>query len=83
MAALAANVETVKARWMLLDTYLQGRFFMEADKFSLADIVLGAFAKRWFGLEGIERPSMPNLERWYQRLAQRSAFKHHIDGPLT
>ncbi len=83
MAALAANLETVKARWILLDTYLQGRFFVEGDKFSLADIVLGAFAKRWFGLEGIERPSLPNLERWYQRLAQRSAFKKHIDVPLT
>lgn len=83
MAALAANLQTLTKRWKLLDEHLQGRFHIEGDKFTIADIVLGAFAKRWFGLEGIERPPMPSLERWYQRLAQRVPFKKHIDRPLT
>ena len=83
MAALAADLTTLVKRWKLLDEHLQGRFHIEGDKFTIADIVLGAFAKRWFGLEGIERPSMPSLERWYQRLAQRAPFKKHIDRPLT
>lgn len=81
--ALAANLEKLTKRWKLLDEHLQGRFHIEGDKFTIADIVLGAFAKRWFGLEGIERPSMPSLERWYQRLAQRAPFRKHIDHPLT
>ncbi|NRO96309.1 glutathione S-transferase [Paraburkholderia sp. NMBU_R16] len=83
MAALAANLQTLTKRWKLLDEHLQGRFHIEGDKFTIADIVLGAFAKRWFGLEGIERPPMPSLERWYQRLAQRAPFKKHIDRQLT
>jgi glutathione S-transferase len=83
MAALAANLQPLTKRWKLLDEHLQGRFHIEGDKFTIADIVLGAFAKRWFGLEGIERPPMPSLERWYQRLAQRAPFKKHIDRPLT
>jgi glutathione S-transferase len=62
---------------------LQGRFFLEGDKCTLADIVIGAFAKRWFGLEGIERPSLPNLERWYSRLTTRTGFKKYVDFPLT
>lgn len=82
-AALAADLHTLVKRWKLLDAHLQGRFHIEGDKFTIADIVLGAFAKRWFGLEGIERPPMPSLERWYQRLAQRVPFKKHIDQPLT
>ncbi len=82
-AALEANLQTLIKRWKLLDAHLQGRFHLESDKFTIADIVLGAFAKRWFGLEGIERPPMPSLERWYQRLAQRVPFKKHIDHPLT
>jgi glutathione S-transferase len=82
-AALEANLQTLTKRWKLLDAHLQGRFHLESEKFTIADIVLGAFAKRWFGLDGIERPPMPNLERWYQRLAQRAPFKKHIDHPLT
>ncbi|QCP53922.1 glutathione S-transferase family protein [Trinickia violacea] len=78
-----ADLMTVATRWKLLDDHLSGRFFLESDKFTIADIVLGAFAKRWFGLAGVERPSMPNLERWYSRLEQRAPFKKHIDLPLT
>jgi glutathione S-transferase len=83
LAALDANLKTVGARWKLLDTHLQGRFFLESDKFTIADVVLGAFAKRWFGLVGIDRPSMPNLERWYQRLETRAGFKRYVDLTLT
>ncbi|MGG1948674.1 glutathione S-transferase [Trinickia sp. NRRL B-1857] len=83
MDALAANMKTLVARWKIVDGHLQGRFHPEGDRFTIADIVLGAFAKRWFGLEGIERPPMPSLERWYQRLTQRAAFKKYIDLPLT
>jgi len=80
---IEADVQSVAALWTLLDHHLQGRFFLENERFSLADIVLGAFARRWFGLEGIERPALPNLERWYQRLAQRQGFRKYIDLPLT
>ncbi|TKC92462.1 glutathione S-transferase family protein [Trinickia terrae] len=83
LAQFEADLKTVTARWKLLDDHLSGRFFLESDKFTIADIVLGAFAKRWFGLQGVERPSMPNLERWYSRLEQRAPFKKHIDLPLT
>jgi glutathione S-transferase len=82
-AVLDASLKTIGARWKMLDTHLQGRFFLESEKFTIADIVLGAFAKRWFGLVGIERPSMPNLERWYQRLETRAGFKRYVDLPLT
>lgn len=83
MAALAVNLKTLIARWKIVDGHLQGRFHLEGDRFTLADIVLGAFAKRWFGVEGVDRPPMPSLERWYQRLTQRAAFRKHIDLPLT
>ena len=83
MMALAANLKTLVARWKVVDAHLQGRFHMEGDRFTIADIVLGAFAKRWFGVEGIDRPAMPSLQRWYQRLTQRAPFKKYIDLPLT
>lgn len=83
MEALAANVKTLISRWKIVDGHLQGRFHPEGDRFTIADIVLGVFAKRWFGLEGIDRPPMPSLERWYQRLTQRAAFRKYIDLPLS
>jgi glutathione S-transferase len=82
-AKLADDVRNVTALWHLLDTHLQGRFFLESDKFTLADIVIGAYAKRWFALDGVERPPLPNLERWYSRIATRSGFKKYVDFPLT
>ncbi|WP_322042449.1 glutathione S-transferase [Paraburkholderia sp. J67] len=83
VAKIEADLASTAALWTLLDQHLQGRFFLENERFSLADIVLGAFARRWFGLEGVERPILPNLDRWYQRLAQRQGFRKYIDLPLT
>jgi glutathione S-transferase len=80
---LTADLAAVTVLWKLVDTHLQGRFFLEGEKCTLADIVIGAYAKRWFGLDGIERPSLPNLERWYSRLATRTGFRKYVDFPLT
>ncbi|MBB2930363.1 glutathione S-transferase family protein [Paraburkholderia silvatlantica] len=82
-AKIAADFDQLTPLWRLLDHHLQGRFFLENERFSLADIVLGAYARRWFGLEGVEREPLPNLERWYQRIAQRQGFRKYIDLPLT
>jgi glutathione S-transferase len=80
---IEADLASTAALWTLLDQHLQGRFFLENERFTLADIVLGSFARRWYGLEGVERPTLPNLDRWYQRLAQRQGFRKYIDLPLT
>jgi glutathione S-transferase len=80
---LAADFSAVGLLWRMLDLHLQGRFFLEGEKFTLADIVIGAYAKRWFGLDGVERAPLPNLERWYSRLATRSGFKKYVDFALT
>lgn len=82
-AKLATDITAVTALWKLVDNHLQARFFLEDEKCTLADIVIGAYAKRWFGLEGVERPSLPNLERWYSRLTTRTGFKKYVDFPLT
>lgn len=80
---LASDFNAVAVLWRMLDTHLQGRFFLEGEKFTLADIVIGAYAKRWFGVDGVERPPLPNLQRWYSRIATRTGFKKYVDFPLT
>lgn len=82
-AKIADDLHQVGQLWRMLDQHLTGRFFIENEHFSIADIVLGAFARRWFGLEGVERPPLPNLERWYQRISQREGFRKYVGMPLT
>jgi glutathione S-transferase len=82
-AKIATDVAKVAEVWKVLDAQLKGRSFIEGESFTLADIVLGAFAKRWFGVPGIERAPMPNLERWYALLATRSGFIKHVDVELS
>ena len=70
--------------WQVIDRQLQGREFIETDDLTLADIVLAIYARRWYGIpEEIYRPSLPNVERWYRRLAERAGFRRNIAMPLT
>ena len=51
--------------------YLAGR------EFSLADIQLGHLLYRYYDLP-IERPELPALAAYYERLTQRPAFREHV-----
>jgi glutathione S-transferase len=44
--------------------------------FTLADIVLGLAVNRWF-MTPIERPELPRVAAYYDRLATRPAFRLH------
>jgi glutathione S-transferase len=82
-AALQADVTAVTALWAMLDRQLAGRDFLETSQFTLADLVLGIYARRWFGIPEIPRPPMPDLERWYRSLETREGFRQYISPPLS
>jgi glutathione S-transferase len=82
-AQVAADVAYVATQWAILDAHLAGRRFVENDAFTLADIVLGAYARRWFGIDGIDRPDFEHLSSWYERIEGRTAFQRHVARPLT
>jgi glutathione S-transferase len=71
------------ALWAILDEHLADREFVEAGCFTLADVVLGAYAHRWYAIPGIERPEFSNLARWYERLGRRPAYAQHVAIALT
>jgi len=83
LAAVYADLRAVAVHWSTLDKYLKGKRWVEGSDFSLGDLVLGTFARRWFGLEGIERPPLPSLEKWYEHLGSRSGFQKHVALPLS
>jgi len=70
------------ANFGILDKHLAGRDYLAGQSFTVADIPMGVASYRWFNLP-LERPAMANVERWYQRLCGRPAFKQHCMLPLT
>ncbi|BAM89756.1 putative glutathione S-transferase [Bradyrhizobium oligotrophicum S58] len=83
MIALQKAADDAAAMWRILDAHLAARLYVEAERFTLADIALGAYARRWFGVEGVVKPELPNLLGWYRRIAQRPAFIRHVAPPLS
>jgi glutathione S-transferase len=83
MAELQKGADAAAALWRILDEQLAARTYVEGEIFTLADIALGTFARRWFGLKGIDKPELPALARWYKRLEARPAFVRHIAQPLS
>jgi len=46
-------------------------------------LVLGAYARRWFGVVGITKPRLAHLERWFAQLADRPGFRQFVAPPLS
>ena len=82
MAAIEAARKGTIENLKILDAHLAGRAFLCGSEFSMGDIPLGAGVYRWYNLP-IERPSYPNIEAWYKRLCERSAYQEHIMIPLS
>lgn len=66
----------------ILDQSLATQPYVAGQAFTMADIPLGLAAFRWYNME-IERPSMPNVDAWFERLSARPAMKPHLELPLT
>ncbi len=65
-----------------LERQLDGRVLLLGDQLSLADISVGTTLYRYFELE-IERPTFPNVERWYRTLQERPAYRSHVMVPFA
>ncbi|MDQ0739519.1 glutathione S-transferase family protein [Pseudomonas sp. W4I3] len=65
-----------------VDQALAEQPYLSGAAFGIGDIPLGCFAYPWFEMP-IERPAMPNLEAWYQRLKQRPAYRKAVMTALT
>lgn len=82
----AAQIALSQTRWVarmriLEDQLGKTRAYAAGDAFSLADIALGLAVHRWFGTP-IERPDLPNVSAYYERLRARPAAVAHFDPAL-
>lgn len=81
-----AQINTSLAAWTVKMYVLEARLaeagaHVAGDAFSFADIVLGLSVHRWFG-GNFERPDLPAVAAYYERVRTRPAAAVHFD-PAT
>jgi len=82
-AAMLDEARTAVAATLgILDAQLSRTAFVAGDALSTADIVLGCVVWRWLGLP-IERPRLLNVQRWFETLERRDAFRRVVLHPLS
>jgi glutathione S-transferase len=81
-AAIEASRNKCADALAIFDKHISKRDFVGGKSLGMGDIPIGCAVNRWYALP-IERPKMPALEAYYQRLQQRGPFKTHVMIPLT
>lgn len=72
--AIRVSVKRAGERLGVLDEQLSGRAYILGDQMTMADIGVGILMYRYFSLD-IERPALPNVRAWHQRLQGRPAYQ--------
>jgi glutathione S-transferase len=72
--AYKAEVKGLVDQLKIMDAHLAGKDFFALDKLTIADIACAPVIKRCVGFK-IDRPALPNLERWVAAMEARPAFE--------
>jgi glutathione S-transferase len=76
--AIEASVADWTRHMRILEAQLQRtEAFVAGPEFTLADLVLGLSTHRWF-MTPIERPHLPAVAEFYERLSTRPPFMKHV-----
>jgi glutathione S-transferase len=80
MAAIAQSIADTAKAWAMVEAELSRHDYVAGDTFTLCDIPWGVHANRWFGMNylGLQRPELPAVRAWYERLCKRPAYQQHI-----
>jgi glutathione S-transferase len=76
--AIAALEQRVRGYFETLDGALVDTPYLVGNQLTLADIVLGIFAYRWYTLDIQRGAELTRLHAWYERLQERPAFRQHV-----
>lgn len=79
--AIRSKIAVCALHFQLLDRMLTDRLYLLGDDLTLADMPAGTALYRYFELD-IERPSVPRVEAWYNRLQARPGFRAHVMLPF-
>ena len=76
----ATRQESIKVL-EILDAHLASGGFVGGAAFTMGDIAVGCAVWRWMVLP-VERPALGHLQRWFERLAEREAYRKVVMQPL-
>lgn len=76
-AAIADAIDKTVSAFRIMERQLETSPYLAGDHLTYADIVAGASLYRWFTMD-IERPSLPAVEAWHQRMLARPAFEKAV-----
>ncbi|MDQ3303926.1 MAG: glutathione S-transferase family protein [Actinomycetota bacterium] len=82
MEQIGASLEGTARALALLDRHLADNEHVVGSSFTMGDVALGSTVYRWLNME-IERPEMPNLVAWHDRLSGRPAYQRSVMVPFT
>jgi glutathione S-transferase len=83
MAAIKTSQDKTTDCMLVLDKQLGKTAFVAGPAFSYGDIPVGIMCYRYVQLVP-NRPSTPNLDRWYAAISSRKAFQDHVGSvPLS
>ncbi len=87
MAAVMAGMKAGGACWAMVEAHMakHGGPYLDGTTMTIADIVLGCYARRWFGpevrVEGM--PHFPALTAWYSAISEQPGFQRWVAPRLT
>jgi glutathione S-transferase len=81
-AAMEKGLHACSKLFAIVDTALTSKPYLSGSDFGIGDIPVGCFAYAWFEMP-IERPDLPNLQAWYERLKERPAYQKSVMTALT
>lgn len=80
--ALARSARQAGAAMQILDRALAEQPWLSGKGFGVADVPMGVYAHTFFTLD-MERPDVPHVRDWYDRLRERPAYAQSVMIPLT
>jgi glutathione S-transferase len=81
-ATLAAGVKSASELFAIADGALARQPYLSGPQLGVGDIPLGCFVYGWLQMP-VERPSLPHLAAWYDRLTARPAYQKAVMIPLS
>lgn len=80
--AIARSAAACAKKMAIVEDALAQSPWLSGDAIGLGDIPMGVYAHTWFSL-AIERPELPHVRGWYDRLTERAAYRDTVMIPLT
>lgn len=87
MGTVIAAMKAAATCWAMVDARIarHGGPYLDGPQMTIADIVLGCYARRWFGeevrVEGM--PPFPALNAWYAGVGERPGFRRWVAPAMT